>query len=57
MNHATDGNLAAIESHLNEQSDCCNGEHRKMEQWGSMTDEERDECLWHHPESVPDHMA
>ena len=54
MNNATDGNLAAIEPHLNERDDCCGGRHRKMEQWESMTDEERAECLWHHPEAIPD---
>jgi predicted Fe-S protein YdhL (DUF1289 family) len=59
MNHATDGNLAAIESHLNErdEDDCCDGQHRKMEQWESMTDEERAECLWHHPEAIPDSVG
>jgi hypothetical protein len=59
MNHATDGNLAAIESYLNErdEDDCCSGQHRKMEQWESMTDEEREECLWHHPEAIPDSVG
>ena len=53
MNHETDGNLSAIESHINER-DCCDGQHKKMERWESMTDEERKECLWHHPEAIPD---
>jgi hypothetical protein len=57
MNNATDGNLAAIESYLKGQDDedeCCSGEHRRLAQWLSMKDEERAECLWHHPEAIPD---
>jgi hypothetical protein len=56
MNHATDGNLAAIKSHISELK-CCDGQHKKMEQWESMTDEERAECLWHHPEAIPDSVG
>jgi hypothetical protein len=61
MNHATDGNLAAIESHLSEQeSDDNSGtleEHRMLAKWLSASDEEKAEFYWQHPESIPDDLA
>jgi hypothetical protein len=58
MNHTTDGNLAAIESHLNEQEDDDNSvtleEHRELAKWLAMTDDEKAEFYWQHPESIPD---
>jgi hypothetical protein len=74
MNHTTDGNLAAIESYLNEQEDDDNSgtleEHRELAksltmeseteelaEWLTMTDDEKAEFYWQHPEAVPDHLA
>ena len=50
MNQYTDGNLAAIESHLSTQEDNLD---TKDIQWASMTNAEREECYWHYPEATP----
>jgi hypothetical protein len=61
MNQDTDGNLAAIESHLNEQEDDDNSgtleEHRELAKWLSMTYDEKAEFYWENPEAIPDHLA
>jgi hypothetical protein len=58
MNHSTDGNLAAINSHLAEQDDEDSSgtqeEHAALAEWLTMTDDEKAESYWDNPESVPD---
>ena len=51
MNHYTDGNLAAIESHLNAQEDNLDTEDIQL---ASMTDEEIEELYWNNPEAMTD---
>jgi hypothetical protein len=58
MNQDTDGNLAAIGSHLNEQDTEDNSgtleEHRMLAKWLSASDDEKAEFYWQNPEAIPD---
>ena len=61
MNHATDGNLAAIESHLNEQESAIDygtlDEHRELAKWLAMTDEDKAKFYLKNPEAIPDSVG
>jgi hypothetical protein len=45
MNHTTDDNSSTLE------------EHKELAKWLAMTDDEKAEFYWQHPEAIPDHLA